>query len=88
MYNVRYIKIDHISNTKSRTKKTAELKNPFQITFEQFFFWLVTHKPDSETLTTDTREPVSYGDSIQKHTGLGGKALQASGGDAPQKNGP
>ena len=28
---------------------------------------------DSETLTSDTREPVGYGDSIQKQSGPGGE---------------
>ena len=29
---------------------------------------------DSETLTSDTREPIVYGDSIQKQLGPGGEA--------------
>ena len=30
---------------------------------------MVTYEPESETLTSDIREPVGKGDSIQKHLG-------------------
>ena len=35
---------------------------------------LIVWEPDSETLTSDIRKPVGYGDSIQKHPGSEGVA--------------
>ena len=59
-------KVDYISKTnknwreKKLNQKICSLRTfPENLaTFEPKKNWLVTHEPDSETLTSDTREPV------------------------------
>ena len=47
----------------------------------------MTHERDSETLTSDIREPVGYGNSIQKYPGPeGGVPGEGCGRRCPNKN--